>query len=214
MDEIHSQIDAIIRLRHEAVYNFSMSTQKMLALGVKIGYASTGEINVPESFAPYLDKYDISELEFEWEVRYQDGSILRQYEGQEQHNFEDIDQSRIKSVAFVSNFDYPIDNPERRVIARLNWETGVFEFTNGFIPQEDKGGLVGSPVPGVKKLILKTSRRHTASAGRVSDALPEMQVVADEVYYFNRFILGYEVSGGGDKIIIIDPLGNIRRYKK
>ncbi len=213
MDTINKKIDELLNIRQNAMVNYARSTNDLIDLGVKIKDKKTDSVTLPSSFAKYLDKYNISNLEFEWEVKYKDGSILKQFEGEEQRNFSHIDQERIESISFISNFDWPSEaDKDPRIIARLNWNTGLFEFQNGFISQDVKTIACMNPIPGNKKLILFARKRFSASNGEINEQYKEFFHFEDEVFYYNRFILGYETENGM-KAIIIGPNGKINIFK-
>ena len=212
-DIVNIEIDGLLQSRKNAVLEYTNSTKRLIGMGVKFGQASTGEIEVPESFTPYLGKYEISEMEFEWEVVYTDGSVLRQFEGEDTHSFKDIDLSRIKSVAYISNFNWPSDNRDSRVTVRLNCETGKFEFNNGFIDQESLAYINDIP-GGERKLVLFSRKRKDFSAvnGDKDTPLEFLQMI-DETVFYNRFVLGYETPAG-KRILIISPNGKINLFEK
>jgi len=208
----NNKIDELLRKRQEGMFNFSEATKGLLSMGVKIGKRSTGDITVPESYEPYLDKFNFSNLEFEWQVNYTDGTILRQFEGEIQHNFKDIDHTKIKNVEYISNFGWQTDMDEKRIIVRLNWETGMFEFLNGFASQEVKTKCCMNPLTGEKKLILFSRKRLSQAQGEARSELREFVDMMDEFFFYNRFILGYEVPGGEKIAVIIEPNGDIKLF--
>lgn len=213
IDSQNKRIDDLLRRRQEGMFNYSNATKGLLGMGVKIGKAGTGEITVPDSYQPFLDKFNISNLEFEWLVTYIDGTVLRQFEGDKQHSFKDIDLGRIKSVEYVSNFIWQTDMAEKRIIVRLNWETGMFEFTNGFASQEVRAKCCVMPLPGDKKLILFARKRMSSAVGESRNELKEFVSMMDEFFFYNRFILGYQVSSGETMAVIIEPNGDIKMFE-
>lgn len=213
MENPNDKIDRLMNTRQAATYDYARSTAELVEMGVKIGDKETGEVSLPKNFEPYLDKYNISNLEFEWEVVYKDGGkILRQFEDGQERTIKDIDQSKISKIAFISNFNCPTENTQKQVIAILNWETGIFEFLNGFVSQDTRAIACLDPIPGEKKLILKTKKRFSASNGEIEGRYKDFFPFQSEFFYYNRFILGYEVSGVGKKMIIINPDGTILNF--
>jgi hypothetical protein len=214
MDKINEKIDSLLKIRQDAMFNYARSTSELIDLGVKIKNKETDDTIVPVSFEQYLDKYNISNLEFEWEAKYKDGSVLRQFEGEEQRNFSHIDQERLASISFISNFNWPSEEGrDPRIIVRLNWETGLFEFQNGFISQDVRSVACMNPLEGEKKLILFSRKRFSSSNGEINNQYKEFFPFEDEVFYYNRFILGYETKTG-TKALIINPNGNIEIFEK
>lgn len=213
IDSQNKKIDDLLRKRQEGMFNFSGSTKELLTMGVKIGKRSTGEITVPDSYQPYLEKFNLSNLEFEWQINYTDGTILRQFEGDKQHNFKDIDHSKIKSVEFISNFAWSTDMAEKRIIVRLNWETGMFEFLNGFASQEVRAKCCITPLAGEKKLILFSRKRLSSAVGEARSELREFVNMMDEFFFYNRFVIGYQVPSGEKLAVIIEPNGDIKLFE-
>jgi hypothetical protein len=214
IDLQNRKIDELLRKRQEGMFNFSESTKELIAMGVKIGKRDNGEITVPSSYLPYLDKFNESNLEFEWLARYNDGSILSQFEGEIQRNFKDIDQAKLKSIEFISNFSWSTDMVEKRIIVRLNWETGMFEFTNGFASQEVRAKCCVAPLIGDKKLILFARKRLSSAVGDASGELKEFINMMDEFFFYNRFVLGYQVPTGEKMAVIIEPNGDIKLFNE
>ena len=194
----------------QGYYDFVRSTDELVNLGVKIGHG--GNLELPKSFQKYLDTYEISNLEFEWLVEYNDGTTLKQFQGGQEHNFKHIDLAKLKSVAFVSNFDWPTDMKETRIIVRLNWQTGLFEFTNGFAPQEVRTVCCMNPLPGEKKLIMFARKNHSGVAGQVAQN-SELASFIGQYFVYNRFVLGYEANGE-KKVVMIYPNGEIKLFNE
>lgn len=214
LDSQNKKIDALLQLRQDGMFNYSKATKGLIKIGVKIGHKSTGQITLPDSFKNYLKKFERSMLEFEWEINYTDGSILRQFEEpNKEHNFKDIDQTKLKSIVYISNFTWPTDNQEKRIIVRLNWETGMFEFLNGFASQEVKAKCCVKPLGGEKKLILFTRKRVSSAVGESKTELREFVNMMDEFSFYNRFVLGYQVPSGEKMVVIIEPNGDIKLFE-
>lgn len=212
-DEQNKKIDILLQMRQDGMYNYSRATKELLAMGVKTGKQSTGAITIPNSYQPYLKKFNLSNLEFEWEINYTDGSVLRQFENEKQHDFSDIDRTKLKNITYISNFTWPTDNQEKRIIVRLNWETGKFEFMNGFAPQDVKAKCCIKPLEGEKKLILLSKKRISGATGQAKGELQEFVNMIDEFFFYNRFILGYQVPSGEKMAVIIEPNGNIKLFE-
>lgn len=216
IDIQNNKIDALLQARQEGMYNYTQSSDELMRLGVKVGNKSTGQVTLPNSFTPHLDKFERSMLEFEWEVTYKDGTVLKQFDdGDNRDNhksFKDIDHSKIKSVAYISNFDYQTDNVEKRIIVRLDWETGLFEFLNGFAPQDLRAKCCMKPLDGEKKLILFARKRFSSASGQAQSEFKELIKIADEFSFYNRFVLGYQVPSGEKMTVIIEPNGNMKIF--
>lgn len=205
----NDRIDELLQARQNGAYTYAKSTKEILDLGVKVMLGSTGDMPVPASYNDHLNKFNRSNLEFEWLAKY-DGSRpdTAQFDelGKESH-FGEIDQSKLKSVSYISNFNWPTDNAEKRVIVTLNMDSGLFDFMNGFIPQEIKGQLL-EPVPGPKKLILLAKRRQSATMGELAPELQEFHPPTDEIFFYNRFLLGFETETK-KRVLLIQPNGEI-----
>ena len=221
MENVNKKIDALLKIRQEGMYNYSKCTRELIDMGVKIGHKNTGDLTIPGVFEPYLEKYNKSNMEFEWEVMDKDGTVLKQFDGDVQHSFKDIKLDSMQSIAFISNFNWPTDNKEHSVIVRLNWETGLFELMNGFAPAEVREELCSKKIDGdidisfKRKLILFTRKRFSSTYGEVNEKYPEFFPMKDEFLYYNRFVIGYEIPGTiRKKIAIIDPTGIISLFEK
>lgn len=212
-DAKNKQIDTLLQIRQDAMVNFAEATKKLLDLGVKIANPE-GEISVPASFEAFLENYNNSNLEFEWEAEYIDGSKLKQFDGDNQHSFKDISLGLLKRVSLISNFSWPTDNAEKRIIISLDMKTGIFSFLNGFCPQETLSSLTLNPVEEDKKLILFARKRATSSMGEISDEIREFFPMIGETFYYNRFVLGFETPSGLVRAVMIEPNGNISLFEK
>lgn len=212
----NNKIDHLLQQRQDGMFNFAAATRDLLSMGLQVGSQTTGEILVPESFTEHLDKFNRSNLEFEWMATYKDGSMPIYQFGpgpNEEHHFKDIDQNKLKSVSFISNFNWQTDNQEKRVIATLDWETGIFSFLNGFISQDDLGKLVMEKITEPKKLILVIKRRQSPVVGDIKEDLKQFHGPIDEIFYYNRFLLGFETPSGRKRTILIQPNGNINLWE-
>ena len=207
-ETINKKIDELLQIRQEGIFNYSKATNELIEMGVKIGKKDSGDLTIPASFEPYIDQYNESNLEFEWQAIYDDGTALDQFEDGEQMSFKDIDISKLEAIQFISNFTWPTDNFEKRVIVRLNFKTGLFEFLNGFAPQEVVNYACVNPIEGEKKLILFCRKRFSSTIGEINERYKDFYPSPDEFFYFNRFVLGYEANGE-KKALIIQPNGVI-----
>jgi len=213
MENINKEIDQLLQIRQDGILAYAKATRKLIDLGVKIGDNRTGSLRIPSTFSNYIDNFNKSNLEFEWEVEYTDGVILKQFSDKE-HNFSHIDQSRIKQVRFVSNFNWPTGNEEKRVIVGLNWDTGVFTFVNGFLSQDDRAKLYKKECRDNKKLIMFCRKRFSSTVGDVDPTYTEFAPSTDEFFHYNRFVLGYEVPGTEEKIMVmVYPTGYITIFE-
>jgi len=212
-DNKNKIIDELLQKRQDSMVNFSDATKKLIDMGVKIA-TPDGEISVPSFFEPFLDKYNRSNLEFEWEVAYKDGSRLRQFDGEEQHDFSNIKQDQIKTVSFISNFGWQTDNEERRVIVTLEMESGLFSIKNGYCPQEVLAEISVNQVIGEKKLMLFSRKRQSSSVGNVAEEVRQYFPAIGETFYYNRFVLGFETPDGYLRAVTIEPNGNIDIFNK
>lgn len=207
-------MDKLLQQRQDAAYSYAKATKQLLEMGVKVTLASTGEMALPASYNEHLHKYNRSNLEFEWVAHY-DGSRPDTFQfdelGHESH-FGNIDQAKLKLVSLISNFNWPTDNTEKRIIVTLNLETGLFDFMNGFVPQDVRGALM-DPVAGPKKLILFRKRRQSDMAGELSEELREFHPPTDEICFYNRFILGFETENGIKRTVLIQPNGLINLWE-
>lgn len=197
------EIDNTIKVREAGRYNFERAKMRLLELGAK---------NVVDGqliSAPGLDveAYEASQqLEFTWEAEHLGGALIRQFQGKKQHHFGDIDQSKLLTIRWISNFSVDTSNADKRAIVSLDFKTGKFTFHNGFVPQfvrnvADEGFVGQNP-----KLILKFIRRSS-----VGVSFKEGQVVEETRY--NRFLLGWETDA--KKVVLcIEPNGYIHTWNK
>lgn len=209
MEDINKQIDELLQIRQDGILNYARATARLMEMGVKIGDNNTKQVRVPSSFAPYIRNFNRSNMEFEWEVEYKDGTKLNQF-SEIEHNFSDIDTTRLKSISWVSNFIWPTENKEKRVIVTLDWTDGTFRFQNGFISQEDRGILMNKNCSVEKKLILFTRKRVSSAMGHNCPQYRELIPPMEEFFHYNRFVIGYEVPETGEKnMLMIFPSGNV-----
>lgn len=201
------EIESLIRIREQAKLDLVKSRMKLIELGAKTVH------NGSVSYLPGLDldKFNhCNNQEFTWEAQYVDGTVVKQFEGSKQYHYGHIDQTKLKFFRWVSNFDYPTSNEERRVIVELNFETGHFGFTNGFVSQETRGAVINGYTHGfVPKLILKAIKRTSTS-----HSFPDGNV--DEITYYNRYLIGYEAHQdsleNGKVVLCIEPNGEVHLW--
>lgn len=205
MDKQNQKISLLLNKRQKGFLDFRSATQELFDMGVQFKEGE-GAVNFPDRFKNHLDKLNKSLLEFEWEVEYQNGKTLKQFEEENQHNFKHIDKSQIKQVRLVSNFDWPTDMEEKRVIVTLDWETGLFDFLNGIASQEVKSECCVEKVEGEKKLIL--FKRVRVDSGFNTSGDENAKGLVGDTFTYNRFALGFEADGK-KRVIIIDPTGCI-----
>lgn len=211
METKNQKIDRLLQTRQDGLFAFSCASKELEEMGLLIGNSETGEIIVPESFNPYLAKFNRSNSEFEWRAEYKDGTFLDQFGDDGDHHFGDIDQSKLKSLSWISNFKFPTDNIEKRIIVKLIIETGKFEIINGYASQEVKQ-FIQEPLEGYAGPILFAKKRNTTVTGQVDEKYAEMLMIKNEFYCFNQFVLGYKSTNGKNKMLIIDPIGNINIF--
>lgn len=209
MKNKNNEIDRLLQIRQDGILNYASATKSLSVLGVKIGKQETGDIDLPNSFKNHIEQYERSNMEFEWEVEYIDGKILKQFAPKD-HCFKDIDISSVKKVRWISNFEWPTENVDKRIIVELNFEDGKFAITNGFISQEDIGKLYKKEYIGDKKLILFTRKRYSSTTGSVPVEYSDLIPSTSEFFMYNKFFIGYEVPGEGVKRVLeILPTGHV-----
>lgn len=200
-------VDQHIKDRDAAKIKLSQARMGLLNMGVQVVQGENLFVNPTMNLKKFFASQN---QEFSWEVEYENGDILRQFEGKEQHHYGNIDQKRLKEIRWVSLFDFETSNEERRVIATLNFKTGVFTFLNGFVPQDVRGQTYQEYPSGLKpKLILKMVKRTSTSVGFVDGSV-------EEIAYYNRYILGWENLKESEtiakKVICIEPNGFIHLW--
>lgn len=213
IDNKNQQIDELLKMRSDGMKSFAVASRGLSEMGVKISDGE-GFIGLPDNYSQHVEKFNNSNLEFEWEVEYSDGLKLAQFQGEDQHHFGHIDISKLKSISLISNFDWPTDNIEKRIIVRLNWETGLFDIVNGWAAPEVMAHAAMNPINGNRKLILFSRKRQSSTVGEIDEKYIDYFPAIGENFYYNRFIIGYEVSGSGMKALIICPNGEINIFEK
>jgi hypothetical protein len=154
------------------------------------------------SALPNLDveKYEkCRNQEFVWEAEYDDGSVLKQFDGAKQHHYGNIEQEKLKLIRWVSLFVVDTSNVDKRVIVSLDWKTGLWSFYNGIVSQELRAMVANGFSLDKPKLILKMVKRESAGVGFPG-------AVVNEITRYNRYILGWE-AGGNKVILCTEPNG-------
>jgi len=197
-------VDELIKIRDDAKIKIIRSKMALLNMGVKS--VKDGVM----SYLPGLDIYKFEKCdnkEFYWEAVYKDGNIIKQFDGKKQNHYGNIDQSKLKLFRWISNFNDETDNKEKRVVVTLDFETGLFDFLNGYVPQEIRGELInGFDAGSSPKLILKVIPRTL-----ITVSYPEGGT--DEVYFYNRYLIGYE-AGSKKVVLCIEPNGFIHFFNE
>ena len=196
-------ITSALRIRDTAKRDLAQSRMYLTDMGVK----SLKDGNW--TFIPGLNLKKFQQCnnqEFTWEAEMKDGSVVRQFGDKEDKNFSHIDQVNLKFFRWVSNFDYDTDNTEKRVIISLNFETGEFEFLNGYVPQSVRGDVINSVVPtGERSLVMKIIRRTDTAVNQADGR-------TDEVTYYNRYLIGCSFPTGEKRILCIEPNGLVHLW--
>ena len=203
-DETGNRIDSAIRARVDHLSAIIKIEKELAKDGVKFG--QTGEDGVPtfEVGPNYLPNFLHHLEEFEWEVYYKDGTVLRQYDIGGVNHYGNIRQENVKRIRYVSNFEGENDNADRRVVLTLDWETGKFDVLNGQVSPEDRNLLASTGEAGTKKLILFKRVRF----GQTMDVGVETPMPTGEVYFYKRYFLGYETEK--NKVLIcLYPNGRV-----
>jgi len=209
-EDIGKIVDKYIKQRVSALNQLIKAENELAKLGVKFGVLDENGIPSFELGDNYLPTFLYHLQEYEWEAVYKDGTILRQYGVDGEHHFGDIDQENLKEIRYISNFEYPTDNKEKRIILTLDWETGKFDLLNGLLKPADDRAKLSREVKGKKKLILFRRIRYgqmlgtTNAEGNLVTPFP-----TDEIYFYKRYYLGYETKDR--KILIcLYPNGEVR----
>lgn len=149
-DEVGKVVNELISGRAESLNKIINAEKELSRLGVKFGQVGDDGVPMFEVGSNYLPQFSHHLEEYEWEVIYKDGSILRQHDINGDNHYGNIKQEAIKRVRLVSNFEMSTDNQERRVIATLDWETGKFDLLNGQMDIEERNILAGTEETGQK----------------------------------------------------------------
>ena len=192
-EDIGKIVDKNIKERTNALNQLAGAESELAQLGVKFGILGDDGIPTLELGDNYLPQFTYHLEEFEWEAEYKDGSKLRQYDITGDHHFGQIKQDQLKSIKYISNFEYPTDNKEKRIILTLDWETGKFELLNGLMNADDKGKIIRE-IKGEKKLILFKRIRVGQMLGLVNGDKLVQPFPTNEVYFYKRYFLGYETQ--------------------
>jgi len=197
-------VDELIKIRDNAKINLARSRMALLNMGVK---------TVMDGVMNYLPGLDVNKFEkcdskeFYWEAEYEDGTILKQFDGGKQNHYGNIDQCRLRLFRWISNFNDETDNAEKRVIITLNFRTGLFDFLNGYVPQEVRGEVMNGFDQALRpKLIFKIINRASSCVN--------FEGKVDEVCFYNRYLIGYEFSEGVKLILCIEPNGFVHLWEE
>ena len=192
-------VDDMIRLRETSKFNLTSAKMALLNAGVK---------TITDGILQALPNLDVEKYEkcnfqeFSWEAEYEDGSVLKQFEGAKQHHYGNIEQDKLKTLRWVSHFVVETSNEDKRVIVTLDWKTGLWSFYNGLVLQEVKAAVAeGFPAGITPKLILKMVKRESSGVGFPGAAV-------SEVTRYNRYILGWE-AGDTKVLLCVEPNGYI-----
>lgn len=153
-----------------------------------------------------INKVGRSELDFEWLARYEDGSVLKQYDDEkdEEHHFGHIDQERLREFVLFSR-----RGPSKTV--SVNLRNGLF-FLNGKVLEELE--VNGHKIPlGHMFLGKKISKRKLIYFRRVRR---DFDMDAGTMTATISYILGYDVVADGKKIkeiLQVNPGGTITIYE-
>lgn len=208
-EDIGKKVDQHIKDRVNALNQLIKAENELVKLGVKFGTLDENQVPNFELGENYLPNFLYHLEEYEWEAIYKDGTILRQYGIDGDHHFGDIDQEQLKEIRYVSNFEYPTDNQEKRIILTLDWETGKFDLLNGLLIPADDRAKLSREVKDKKKLILFRRVRYGQMLGLSSGDNLVTPFPTDEVYFYKRYYLGYETKDR--KILIcLYPNGEVR----
>lgn len=196
-------VDSLIRIRDTAKIDLAKSRMSLLQMGVK----SVKDGMITHLPGLNIDKYSRCEnQEFYWEAEYFDGTVIKQFDGKKHHHYGNIEQKSLKLFRWISNFDDATDNKEKRVIVELDFETGKFNFMNGFVPQEIRAEVMNGCQhnPSEKKLIMRMIKRTSTSQSYPGGGV-------DEVSYYNRYIIGWE-DESEKKILCVEPNGFVHLW--
>lgn len=189
-DEVGKIVNELINGRSDNLNKIINAEKELAKLGVKFGQVGDDGVPTFEVSSNYLPQFLHHLEEYEWEVLYQDGSILRQHDINGDNHYGNIKQEAIKRVRLISNFEISTDNQERRVIITLDWETGKFDILNGQMDIDDRNTVAITEESGQKKLILFKRVRF----GQTMNIAGEKPIPTGEVYFYKRNYIGYETN--------------------
>lgn len=196
------QIDSLIKIKQSAKFNLITSSTELLQMGVKI-FNGDKLSTLPGLNIESYQKCAMQE--FVWEAEFDDGSIVKQFQGEAQHHFGHIDQSKLKVFRWVSLFDCETENADKRAIVELDFKTGKFVFLNGFVPQEVRAGVDDIyPENEAPKLIMKMVKRESNVVN-----YPEGSI--SEVMKYNRYLIGWETKSK-KTLLCVEPNGFVHYW--
>ncbi len=204
---INKKLDRLLRQRRRAIQDLESATEGIFDMGVRI-FEPTPE-GVPNIIAGQnlIPRYEVTLEDYEWQVEFEDGEVMDQYEKGEQHHFGDImdKDKEIKQVRYISNFETHSQAEEKRIIVTLNFDDGTFKFWNAGGP--DIKHELSKPIEGEKKLILFKRRRETVAVQANSTGM-KMADKGQKTLY-TRYYLGFETDDE-KRIVCCYPNGEIR----
>ena len=192
---IGKEVDDKIKERIDLINSLLKVNKSIGELGVKIGNITKDGIPEFEVGMNYLPQFVYHLEEYEWEVIYKDGTVLRQHDLSGDNHYGNIVQENLKEIRLISNFNTETDNEEKRMIITLDWQTGKFKILNGRADINDRNEIETAEEPGEKKLIL-FRRIRAGQTLEIGERLKE----TPEVYFYKRYYLGYENK---DKKVIV-----------
>lgn len=199
------EIDAMVKLKHEAKLNLIKASGRLLEMGAKI--LVDGVVNS----MPGLDveKYQAQNFqEFAWVAEFEK-TMMHQFSPDGDNHFGNIDQSKLLKFSWVSCFEVDTSNLDRRVIVELDFKTGKFTFLNGQVPQAIRAdadeGYPPIQLSSVQpKLIMKMVKRNSETVDRKSGKV-------SEIAKYNRYLIGWEV-GAAKRLFCIEPNGLVHYW--
>lgn len=199
-----TDVDELVKIKEASKINLSRTRIALLDAGVKV--ISNGElIHLPNLDVAAFQR--CNNQEFSWEVEYKDGSILKQFDGNERHDYSHINHAELKEIRWISNFADDTSNKEKRVVFTMDWATGTFSLLNGGVLQFCRAAFGKGYIPGAnQKLILKMVKRQSVSV----DISSQQQ---GEVTLYNRYLLGWEDTALKAKTLFcVEPNGYVHLW--
>jgi len=205
-ENINKKIDSLLQIRRRALYDLEKSIEELYKIGLIFFSPSLDGIPEVSSAQDLLPRFEKTLESWEWKAIYEDGTELDQY-GEKQHHFGDIDQSKLKQLLYISNFEISTSNQEKRAIVTLNWKEGTFDFLN--CGAMDIRGQLDKPCLEDKKLILFKRKRQDFTVGFTPKEKGMEVEPTGEQFIYQRYYLGWETKN--KKVLIcLYPNGEIR----
>jgi hypothetical protein len=195
-------VDSLISIKQKAKYDLVSATTKLMEMGTVV---ISGNKIVCSPRLSIKDYVKCNHQEYAWEAEYEDGTIIAQFQGEEQHHFGHIDQEKLSKFRWISNFECSTSNLDKRAIVELDFKTGKFSFLNGFAPQEIRA-LTDDIYPRDEKakLIMKMVKRQSNVV-----SFPDNTI--SETYRYNRYLIGWETKS--KKVLLcIEPSGFVHLW--